>query len=149
MTDARIWRSHQHVDDELGSGRGRTGGGGGRRLQDGFHRDRPAERADGRCARTPARCWNKHGLRAVCSLGLPQATWASVNPEGAIEHLKVAIDKTAEMGAQALSGVTYGGIGERTGVPPTQAEYDNIARALTRGGQTREDRAASCSGSSR
>ncbi len=34
------------------------------------------------------------------------------------------------MGAEALSGVTYGGIGERTGVPPTQAEYDNVARAL-------------------
>ncbi len=72
----------------------------------------------------------KHGMRAVCSLGLPQDKWASVNPEGAIEHLKDAIDKTAEMGAEALSGVTYGGIGERTGVPPTQGEYDNIARAL-------------------
>ncbi|NAZ35469.1 sugar phosphate isomerase/epimerase [Rubellimicrobium sp. CFH 75288] len=70
------------------------------------------------------------GMRAVCSLGLPQPVWASVNPEGAIEHLRVALAKTAEMGAEALSGVTYGGIGERTGVPPTEAEYDNIARAL-------------------
>jgi D-psicose/D-tagatose/L-ribulose 3-epimerase len=73
---------------------------------------------------------DKHGLRAVCSLGLPQANWASVNPDGAIAHLIQAIDKTAEMGAEALSGVTYGGIGERTGLPPTMAEYDNIARAL-------------------
>ncbi|MDO9416762.1 sugar phosphate isomerase/epimerase family protein [Pararhizobium sp.] len=73
----------------------------------------------------------KHSLRAVCSLGLPEAAWASVRPEAAIEHLKVAIDKTAEMGAEALSGVIYGGIGERTGVPPTQKEYDNIARVLT------------------
>ncbi len=72
----------------------------------------------------------KNGLKSVCSLGLPQKDWASVNPDGAIEHLKVAIDKTAEMGCLALSGVTYGGIGERTGVPPTQKEYDNIARAL-------------------
>jgi D-psicose/D-tagatose/L-ribulose 3-epimerase len=72
----------------------------------------------------------KNGLKAVCSLGLPQENWASVNPGGAIEHLKVAIDKTAEMGCLALSGVTYGGIGERTGVPPTQKEYDNIAKAL-------------------
>ena len=72
----------------------------------------------------------KHGLKAICSLGLPQKNWASVNPEGAIEHLRVAIDKTADMGCLALSGVTYGGIGERTGVPPTQQEYDNIARAL-------------------
>jgi D-psicose/D-tagatose/L-ribulose 3-epimerase len=72
----------------------------------------------------------KHGLRAVCSLGLPEPVWASVNPEGAIEHLTRALDKTAEMGAEALSGVTYGGIGQRTGVPPTPEEYDNIARAL-------------------
>ena len=70
-------------------------------------------------------------LKAVCSLGLPEPVWASKHPEEAIEYLKVAIDKTAEMGALALSGVTYGGIGERTGLPPTEAEYDNVARALT------------------
>ena len=73
----------------------------------------------------------KHNLKAVCSLGLPEAVWASRNPEGAIAHLKVTIDKTAEIGALALSGVTYGGIGERTGVPPTEKEYDNVARALS------------------
>lgn len=72
----------------------------------------------------------KHGLRAVASLGLPQRNWASVNPEGAIAHLTQAMDVAAAMGAEALSGVTYGGIGERTGVPPTMTEYDNIARAL-------------------
>jgi D-psicose/D-tagatose/L-ribulose 3-epimerase len=75
----------------------------------------------------------KAGMRAVCSLGLPQASWASVNPDGAIEHLKQAMDVAAAMGAEALSGVTYGGIGERTGLPPTPAEYDNIARALEAG----------------
>lgn len=72
----------------------------------------------------------KHGLQAVCSLGLPEKNWASRNPEGAIEYLKVAIDKTADMGAAALSGVIYGGIGERTGAPPTKKEYDNIVKAL-------------------
>ena len=72
----------------------------------------------------------KHDLSAVCSLGLPQAVWPSHNPQGAIDYLKVAIDKAADLGAQALSGVTYGGIGERSGVPPTETEYDNVARAL-------------------
>jgi len=72
----------------------------------------------------------KHDLSAVCSLGLPQADWPSHNPQGAIDYLKVAIDKAADLGAQALSGVTYGGIGERSGVPPTETEYDNVARAL-------------------
>jgi len=72
----------------------------------------------------------KNQLRAVCSLGLPQDAWASVAPEKAIDHLKVAIDTTAQMGAEALSGVIYGGIGQRTGVPPTQSEYDNITHVL-------------------
>jgi D-psicose/D-tagatose/L-ribulose 3-epimerase len=72
----------------------------------------------------------KHDLSAVCSLGLPQTVWPSHNPQGAIEYLKVAIDKAADLGAQALSGVTYGGIGERSGLPPTETEYDSIARAL-------------------
>lgn len=72
----------------------------------------------------------KHSMRAVASLGLPQRNWASVNPDGAIAHLAEAIDKAADMGCEALSGVTYGGIGERTGLPPTMAEYDNVARAL-------------------
>ena len=70
-------------------------------------------------------------LRAVCSLGLPQECWASVYPDKAIEYLKLVLDKTKALGGEALSGVIYGGIGERTGVPPTQAEYDNITRAMT------------------
>lgn len=77
----------------------------------------------------------KNGLRAVCSLGLPAAAWPSRNPEGAVAHLKIALDKTAEMGCEALTGVTYGGIGERTGVPPTAAELDNLARALREAAQ--------------
>lgn len=73
----------------------------------------------------------KNNLRAICSLGLPQESWASHNPEGAINHLKTSIDKTAEMGCEALSGVVYGGIGERSGLPPSQKELDNVAYALT------------------
>lgn len=72
----------------------------------------------------------QHHLKAVCSLGLPEAAWPSQRPHAAIEHLTLAIDKTAEMGCLALTGVTYGGIGERTGVPPTEVELDNVARAL-------------------
>ena len=71
------------------------------------------------------------GMRAVCSLGLPEAVWASRNPDGAITFLKMALDKTAVIGAEALSGVVYGGIGERTGVPPTDAELDNVTRTLS------------------
>ncbi len=72
----------------------------------------------------------KAEMPAVCSLGLPQEVWASVYPDKAIDFLKVAIDKAADIGALALSGVTYGGIGERTGVSPTEKELDNVARVL-------------------
>lgn len=74
---------------------------------------------------------DRHGLRAVCSLGLPEGCWPSVNPDGAVAHLQDVFDTAAAMGAEAVSGVTYGGIGERSGKPPTQAEYDNVARALS------------------
>jgi len=72
----------------------------------------------------------KNNLRAVCSLGLPEHALPSNNPDAAIEHLKVALQKTKDCGAEALSGVTYGGIGERTGHPPTTKELDNVAKAL-------------------
>lgn len=71
-------------------------------------------------------------MRAVCSLGLPEEVWASGNPDGAVEFLTVALDTCAAIGAEALSGVVYGGIGERSGQPPTQREMDNVADALTR-----------------
>lgn len=71
-------------------------------------------------------------MRAVCSLGLPQEFWASHNPDGAVGFLTEALNKCAAMGAEALSGVVYGGIGERSGQPPTQAELDNVADALSR-----------------
>ncbi|MGP4687956.1 sugar phosphate isomerase/epimerase family protein [Agrobacterium pusense] len=74
----------------------------------------------------------KYGLRAVCSLVLPQPAWASIRPDAAIDYLNTALDKAADMGAEALTGVTYGGTNERTGFPPTQGEYDNLTRALSR-----------------
>lgn len=72
----------------------------------------------------------KHRLRATCSLVLPEHAWASVRPEAAIAHLKAALDTAAEIGAEALTGVTYGGTNERTGLPPTPEEYDNLTYAL-------------------
>jgi D-psicose/D-tagatose/L-ribulose 3-epimerase len=69
-------------------------------------------------------------IRAACSLVLPEAAWASRRPDAAIRHLETAIDKAAEMGAEALTGVTFGGTSERTGSLPTQVEYDNLTRAL-------------------
>ncbi len=74
---------------------------------------------------------DRKGMRMVCSLGLPQDCWPSHSPDKGEAFLRMALDKTAAMGAEALTGVTYGGIGERTGLPPTQTELDNVARCLS------------------
>ena len=76
------------------------------------------------------RLLEREGMTAVCSLGLPEGKRASTEPEAAKAFLRHALDQCAAIGASALTGVTYGGIGERTGVPPTDAEYDNVARVL-------------------
>ena len=74
--------------------------------------------------------FEKAGIAAVCSLGLPEHAWPSRDPEAGLAFLKTALEKTAAMGALALSGVVYGGIGERSGLPPTEAELSNVARCL-------------------
>ncbi len=82
----------------------------------------------------------KAGVAAVCSLGLPETAWASVRPDAAIAFLEGAIAKTADLGGLALSGVIYGGIGERTGRPPTPAEIDKVARLLEAASKTARGR---------
>lgn len=76
------------------------------------------------------RLFDQAGIGAVCSLGLPEACWPSRDPDAGLAFLQAALDKTAAMGAVALSGVVYGGIGERTGLPPTEAELSRVARCL-------------------
>jgi D-psicose/D-tagatose/L-ribulose 3-epimerase len=73
---------------------------------------------------------DRAGLQAVGSLGLPEGCWLSRDTDKGVDFLKAALDCCAAMGAEALSGVTYGGIGEKSGVPPTAQELDNVARGL-------------------
>lgn len=77
------------------------------------------------------RLLDKTSLGAVGSLGLPDGCWLTRDTDAGVAFLKSALDCCAAMGASALSGVTYGGIGERTGQPPTAAEYDAVARGLS------------------
>lgn len=69
-------------------------------------------------------------VQCVCSLGLPLDKLPTNNPEGALDFLKMAIDKSHDIGAKAMSGVIYGGIGQRTGVAPTVEEIDATARVV-------------------
>lgn len=72
----------------------------------------------------------RHEVDCVASLGLPLDKLPTNNPEQAVDFLKMAIDKTAAIGAKAISGVLYGGIGQRTGVGPTEVELDATAAVV-------------------
>ncbi|MFV0493385.1 MAG: sugar phosphate isomerase/epimerase family protein [Pseudorhodobacter sp.] len=69
-------------------------------------------------------------VECVASLGLPLDKLPTNNPEGALDFLKMALDKSEAIGAKAMSGVIYGGIGQRTGKRPTEAEYEATARVV-------------------
>lgn len=71
-----------------------------------------------------------NAVECVASLGLPLDRLPTNNPEGALDFLRMALDVSEAIGAKAMSGVIYGGIGQRTGKPPTEAEYDATARVV-------------------
>jgi D-psicose/D-tagatose/L-ribulose 3-epimerase len=73
---------------------------------------------------------DKAGVACVTSLGLPLDRLPTNDPEAALAFLKMAIDVSDRIGARAMSGVLYGGIGQRTGRRPTQAEFDATARVV-------------------
>lgn len=73
-----------------------------------------------------------HGVELVCSLGLPARLDPVADPDTALAFLETALETTLRSGARALSGVTYGTIGKRSGRPPSAAEHDGIARYLAR-----------------
>lgn len=76
------------------------------------------------------RLLERHGIGACCSLGLPENARPTRDLEAALAFTRLALEKTAAIGATLFTGVTYGSIGERTGKPPTEAELDAVARFL-------------------
>lgn len=72
----------------------------------------------------------RHEVECVCSLGLPLDKLPTNNPDGALNFLRMALDKSRAIGAKAMSGVLYGAIGQRTGVAPTEAEKDATVRVV-------------------
>jgi D-psicose/D-tagatose/L-ribulose 3-epimerase len=72
----------------------------------------------------------QHNIAPTASLGLPIEVEASRHPDKAQAFLMHALDVAHRLGCNTLSGVTYSTLGYRSGFPPTQAEYDNIVKAL-------------------
>lgn len=74
----------------------------------------------------------RHDIELVCSLGLPAALNVADRPDEALDFIRVALDATARAGATALSGVTFGVIGQTTGLAPTTREIDAMTRHVER-----------------
>ena len=72
----------------------------------------------------------EHEVECVTSLGLPLDRLPTNNPDGALAFLKLALDQSKAIGARAMSGVLYGGIGQRTGKPTTAEEKDATVRVV-------------------
>ena len=72
----------------------------------------------------------RHGVAPTASLGLPAEVEASRHPDAARAFLMRALEVAHALGSSTLSGVTYSTLGYRSGSPPTEAEYDALARAL-------------------
>jgi D-psicose/D-tagatose/L-ribulose 3-epimerase len=80
------------------------------------------------------------GLQVTTSLGLPAAVHMPFDPDGALEHLRGAIDLTARLGAPALTGGLYTHLGTLTRKPPTDQEVATCARTLKRAARLAADR---------
>jgi len=72
----------------------------------------------------------EHGVAASASLCLPPTAMAHRDPLAAERFLTRALEVAHALGCTFLGGVTYSALGYKSGSPPTEAEYDNIAEAL-------------------
>ncbi len=70
------------------------------------------------------------GIRIVCSLGLPLAVNVLKRTQEAIDYLDFAMNVARNAGAECLTGVIYGTIGQTSKSPPTSAERDAICRLV-------------------
>lgn len=76
------------------------------------------------------RLFERHGVAPTASLCLPEQDNAALHPERGEAFLHRALEVAHALGCDILCGVTYSTLGWRSGEPPTEREYENIARAL-------------------
>ncbi len=72
----------------------------------------------------------RYGIGCACSLGLPKAAHLPFDPEAAERFLQAAVDVTAALGSDALSGAIYTHLGTLTRKPPTEEELAKVARVI-------------------
>jgi D-psicose/D-tagatose/L-ribulose 3-epimerase len=74
--------------------------------------------------------FSRYGVAPTASLVLPIECEATRHPEAATAFLIGALEVAHALGSNTLSGVPYATLGSLTRSPPTEAEYEAIARAL-------------------
>ena len=72
----------------------------------------------------------EYGIAPSASLCLPPTAMAHRDPVAAEDFLIRAVNVAHALGCRFLGGVTYSALGYKSGAPPTEAEYDNISKAL-------------------
>jgi D-psicose/D-tagatose/L-ribulose 3-epimerase len=71
-----------------------------------------------------------YGIGCTCSLGLPESAHLPFAPDAAEKFLQSAVDVTAALGSDALSGAIYTHLGTLTRKPPTEDELATVARVI-------------------
>lgn len=71
-----------------------------------------------------------HGVSVTTSLGLPADCHMPLHPDEALAYLAGAIELTAELGADTLTGALYTHLGTLTRKPPTEAEVSTCVSTL-------------------
>jgi D-psicose/D-tagatose/L-ribulose 3-epimerase len=72
----------------------------------------------------------RYRIGCTCSLGLPKDAHLPFAPQKAEEFLKRAVDVTADLGSEALSGAIYTHLGTLTRKPPTDEELAKVEHVL-------------------
>jgi D-psicose/D-tagatose/L-ribulose 3-epimerase len=73
---------------------------------------------------------DRYGVGCTCSLGLPREAHLPFAPEAAERFLQGAVDVTAALGSDALSGAIYTHLGTLTRKPPTEDELAKVERVI-------------------
>jgi D-psicose/D-tagatose/L-ribulose 3-epimerase len=84
-----------------------------------------------------------HGVAVTTSLGLPADCHLPFNPDGALDFLGRAIELTAAVGADTLTGALYTHLGTLTRKPPTEEEIATSASVLKRAAKLAAERGIS------
>lgn len=77
-----------------------------------------------------------HGVAVTTSLGLPADCHMPFNPDGALRYLRRAIELTAALGSDTLTGALYTHLGTLTRKPPTEEEIAICATTLRAAART-------------